>query len=64
VAIVPDGLSAEKMRREGDAGKKTISQYLAERPVGRAIWSAAVYSGTCKGAFCPPSRPPSVKRAK
>ena len=64
VAIVPDGLSAEKLRRDGYAGMKTISQYLATTPVGRAIWSTAVYSGTCKGAWCPPAMPPSVKREK
>ncbi|GAA4506013.1 hypothetical protein GCM10023191_062560 [Actinoallomurus oryzae] len=60
VAIVPDGLSAEKMRIEGYAGKKTISRYLKDAPVKKADWSAAVYSGTCKGDGCPPTLPPSV----
>jgi hypothetical protein len=64
VAIVPDGLSAEKMRRNGYAGKKPIGQYLAETPPGKATWSTAVYSGTCKGDRCPPAEPPSVKRTK
>jgi hypothetical protein len=64
VAIVPDRLSGEKLRRDGYAGKKTIGQYLAEAPVGRASWSIAVYSGTCKGPVCPPDRMPPFKRPK
>ncbi|MFB9830890.1 hypothetical protein [Actinoallomurus acaciae] len=59
VAIVPGGLSAEKMRIEGYAGKKTIGQYMKDAPVKKAIWSLAVYSGTCKGAACPPVLSPS-----
>lgn len=30
----------------------TIGQYLATNPVGKATWSVAVYSGTCKGSLC------------
>ncbi|WP_433179442.1 hypothetical protein [Actinoallomurus sp. CA-150999] len=34
-------------------GKRmTIGQYLATNPVGKATWSVAVYSGTCKGSLC------------
>ncbi|MCO6009028.1 hypothetical protein NE236_29045 [Actinoallomurus purpureus] len=35
-----------------DGKRMTIDQYLAKNPVGKATWSIAVYSGTCK-ADCP-----------
>ncbi|WP_067818923.1 hypothetical protein [Actinomadura kijaniata] len=52
VAIVPDGLPTEKLRKEGHTRKQTITQYLATNPTSQVTWSTAIYSGTCKSTDC------------
>ncbi|GAA1551195.1 hypothetical protein GCM10009678_37630 [Actinomadura kijaniata] len=59
MALVPDGLPTEKLRKEGHTRKQTITQYLATNPTSKVIWPTALYSGTCKS----PDRTPT-KRTK
>ncbi|GAA4630522.1 hypothetical protein GCM10023196_056200 [Actinoallomurus vinaceus] len=56
-AVVPirdlDRVTLSESVQPWEGKRMTLGQYLATNPVGKATWSIAVYSGTCKGSDCP-----------